>query len=140
MPKIEEPQSISLFVQWNLDPFKSPRTAEQKSENTKSAVKRTIKHLNSLIDEFPSRINIVGEYDGKVQIIIDDPETKSSSQSEICREIVESLIKNEEVISIEIFVNNDLSESIACNLSPNVKLPWRTDYKGRNSNTLIHHK
>ncbi len=139
MPKIEDNSDLILFVQWELLAFPKPQISEHKRENTKIAVAEAKKVLSDVIQQFPD-IKIVGRDNGKVQLIIPDPEAACDNGISLYEDILDLLHNSENVVFITVDVNNDISEKIATNKADYVPKPWHSGYKGMNHETVIHHK
>lgn len=139
MPKIENPTSVTLYVQWVLRPFEKPQMAKQKSANSKWALNQTKELLEAnSIDS--SDVKIAVQFNGEVLIDINDPNMKVKEGKEFWEEVIESLQKSNNVETVSIHVNNDTSERIASNLADRVPFPWHQGYQGYNKTTLIYHK
>lgn len=139
MRKIDNPSEVTFFVQWELDPFPNPQIDHHKIENTKKAIQQTKEVLKTILEQSED-IKIASNYNGKVAIIIGEPELKDGSNIEM-NEIVFSALKNcPNVVEISVFVNNDISEKIAINKADIANKHYHTGYNGKNKETLIYHK
>lgn len=139
MPKIEVPTSVTLYVQWTLLPFPNPRVSQHDSTNSKWAIAETKKLLKeNSIDERDVKVAV--QNNGKILIKIHHPEKQVEHGKELWEYVLSFLKKTNDIVSISIFVNNDISERIAINLSETVNHPWHKGYQGFNSTTLIYHK
>lgn len=139
MPKIEDSSDLILFVQWELLAFPKPQVSEHKRENTKIAVAETKKVSSDVIQQFPD-IKIVGKHNGKVQLIIPEPEIMCENGIFLCEEILSLLQNSEKVECITVDVNNDISAKFVTNKAEYVQKPWYSGYQGLNHETIIFHK
>jgi len=139
MPKTEVPTSVTLYVQWILHPFPTPHVPQQKSANSNWALAKTKAILEDmLIDEREVKLGV--QHNSRVLLEIIQPDKQVENGKEFWEEVMSSLKKSNEIISISICVNNDMSEKIATNMADRVPLPWQTGYQGYNSITLIYHQ
>lgn len=138
MPRIENPTSVTLYVQWILHPFDKPQVAEQKLVNSKWAIDQTKKLLEeNSIDSRVVKTAVLSN--GEVLIDIINPDMKVKEGEELWKEVIESVSKSDKIDSISIYVNNDTSEKIALNLADKVPKPWHQGYMGYHKTTLIYH-
>lgn len=138
MTKVEIPTSVTLYVQWVLYPFEKPQVPTQKSANSKWAYAQTKELLEANSIDFCS-VKIAEQFNGKVLIDITHPDMEVKEGIELWEEVLESLKKSNKIESLAIFVNNEISEKIACNLADRVPHPWHQGYQGHNTITLIYH-
>lgn len=139
MPKIEVPTSAKIYVQWILHPFPTPHVAEHKSSNSKWALAQTKDLLKTnCIDS--DKLTLAMQCNGKILLEIMTPGSKLENGEEFWAVVFNILKKSNNVESISIFVNNEISDKIASNLADRVPLPWRQGYQGYNTTTLIYHK
>lgn len=139
MPKIETPTSVTLYVQWVLHPFEKPQVSAQKSANSKWALAQTKELLEANFMEADD-VKLAVQFNGKILLEIIDPEKKVNDGDEFWQEVLAILTKSNEIESIYVYVNNDTSEKIACNLADRVIRPWHQGYQGYNTTTLIFHR
>lgn len=139
MPKIETPTSVRLYVQWILHPFQNPKVPEQESENSKWAFEQAKKFLNEYyIDK--EEVQLILGHNGLTLMDIQVSEKELASGREFWEYFLSILKTCENIESISVYVNNDMSEKIAANLSDQVLSPWQTGYRGYDTTTLIYHK
>ncbi len=130
---------MTLYAQWVLYPFSSPQTSQQKSANSKWALAKAKEALTSnSIDA--NGLKLILQYNGEILIEVFHPGLKDGKGKEFWEDVLSALKKSEGLVSISVYVNNDISEKIAINLAERVPHPWHIEYQGRNSNTLIYHK
>lgn len=127
---------MTFYVQWKLHPFAIPHVAEQKLENSKWALTQTKILLAKEIDS--GKVKLAKRHNGQILIEILDPEIEEDGK-EWWEIILNHLCKSEEIESISVLVNNDVSDKIASNLSDRVPLPWHQGYQGYKATTLIYH-
>ncbi len=139
MTKIEVPTSVTLYVQWLLHPFQQPQLAEQKSANSKWALAKT-KELLDVNSIDSDEVKIAVQFNGKVLLEIQHPEMKRKDGIDFWEEVLSVLSKSNEIESIFVYVNNDVSDKIASKLADLVNHPWHQGYQGQNKSTLIYHK
>ena len=139
MPKIEVPASVPLYVQWRLHPFPTPNIREHSYANSKWALAEAKKLLEeNAINERDVKLSV--QYNGIVLMEILQPEVLVEDGKEMWDYVLSFLEKSNDIVSISILVNNDITSNIASNLADRVPRPWYTGYRGSNSNTLIYHK
>lgn len=140
--KVEEPTTVTLYVQWILHPFKTPQTPHQQKENSKWALRKTKELLNSdSIDEDDARLVIKQNGLIWVEILFPNMQIEDNGSTEdFWKKVLTILEKSNEVESIGVYVNNDTSEKIAVNLADRVSYPWHTGFQGSDNLTLIYHK
>lgn len=128
-----------LYVQWVLHPFENPQVAEQKTANSKWALAQTKELLktNSIDSD---DVKLAVQFNGKVRLEIVDPEKKVNDGDEFWKDILDILTRSNNIESIYVYVNNETSEKIACNLADRVTRPWHQGFQGHNTTTLIYHK
>lgn len=139
MPIVEDPKSLSLFVQWKLHPYESPYNEEQKKKNTEYAVNKT-KGILRVIPNFSELLKIIHKHNGIVYLILDEPEHLIEDECVLWKKVFDLLRAEDEVTAIHVYVNNDISEDIALNYADRVSLPWHQGYQGKENKTLIYHK
>lgn len=139
MPKIEAPSSLTLFIQWDRYPFSTPQISEHKRKNTEWAVAETKQVLDTVLQQFPE-LKIVSESNGRVQVIIPDPETICENDNTLWNQVLFLLQKVEKVECITVYVNNDISHKIAINKVDYVPDPFNKGYQGFNKETIVYHK
>ena len=128
-----------LYVQWVLHPFENPQVAEQKTANSKWALAQT-KELLKTNSIDPDDVKLAVQFNGKVRLEIVDPEKKVNDGDEFWKDILDILTRSNNIESIYVYVNNETSEKIACNLADRVTHPWHQGFQGHNTTTLIYHK
>ena len=139
MPKIETPTSVTLYVQWILHPFATPQVAEQKSANSKWALAQTKKILDdNFIDS--EGVRVATQFNGQVRLEIFNPEMETNEGKEFWEDVLDIIKKAQDIESISVYVNNDISDKIAANLADRVQRPWHRGYQGPGRITLIYHK
>lgn len=140
--KVEEPTSVTLYVQWILHPFKTPQTPQQQRENSKWALEKTKELLEAeSINE--DDVKLVIRQNGLIGVKILYPNfqiEENGSTKEFWEKVLTILEKSNDVVSIGVYVNNDTSEKIAVNLADRVSYPWHTGFQGSDNLTLIYHK
>ena len=132
MSKISEPIGLTLFVQWELYPFPNPQVSEHKKANKQWALQQTENALTDILGECD--IQLGGRSNSMVQIVIDEPESKWKNM-DLSEAIIKILEKSNSVLSISIYVNNDISEKIAINMSEHCA---GIEYRGTNQETIIY--
>ncbi len=68
------------------------------------------------------------------------PQKQLASNREFWEYFLSILQACENIESISVFVNNDISHKIAFKLADLVNRPWYQGYQGYNKSTLIYHK
>lgn len=139
MTKVEVPTSVSLYVQWVLHPFERPQVAQQKSANSKWALAQT-KELLKANSIGSDDIKIAVQFNGKVLVEIVKPDKVIKDGKEFWAEVLDFLKESINIVSVSVYVNNEISDKIASNLADRVPLPWHQGYQGYNTTTLIYHK
>lgn len=140
--KVEEPTTVTLYVQWILHPFKTPQTPQQQRENSKWTLEKTKELLEAeSINE--DDVKLVIRQNGLIWVKILYPNfqiEENGSTKEFWEKVLTILEKSNDVVSIGVYVDNDTSEKIAINLADRVSRPWHTGYQGHDNLTLIYHK
>lgn len=122
-----------------LHPFPNPQVPEHSTTNSKWAVVQAKKLLEeNSINE--SNVKVVVQNNGMVLMEILQPEILAENGKEMWEYVLSFLKKSNDIVSISIFVNNEISEMIAMNFADRVPRHWHKGYQGYNSNTLIYHK
>lgn len=130
---------MTLYIQWILHPFEKPQGPEQKSANSKWAIAQTKELLEANFIQADD-VKLAVQFNGKVFLEIADPEKKVNNGDEYWKAVLTILTRSNNIESISVYVNNDISEKIACNLAERVARPWHQGYQGYNTTTIIFHR
>lgn len=134
---VETPTSLTLYVQWETHSRANPVNRGLNRENDKWALSEAKVLLSDILAEFDD-IKLVTKYGGATELIIPQPSIQYNGI--LWKNILDLLMSSQNVLSISVYVNNDISEMIACNYADTVSRLYWEGYQGQGKFTLIYHK